>query len=110
MQTLDEQIAQSLQESLATGELRAAPSWGKPLNFGDGWDETPVELRLPFRILKEAGNVPHDVMQLHEVAGLRRELADCSDPERARIIQKRIADLQQMVALRLERLRLTGSL
>lgn len=110
MGTLDEEIARSLQESLASGELRAAPSWGKPLDFGDGWDETPVELRLPFRILKEAGYVPHEVLQLHECARLREAIAACGDAAEAQALRRRLADLQQLVALRLERLRSTGSL
>ena len=110
MPSLDEQIAQSLSESLANGELKAAPSWGKPLDFGDGYDETPAELRMPFKILKEAGYVPHEVLQLHEVAHLRNELAACDDADRAETLRQRIADLQQLIALRLERLRVTGSL
>lgn len=110
MPTLDEQIAQSLQDSLSSGELRSAPSWGKPLDFGDGYDETPVELRLPFKILKDAGYVPHEVLQLREVAALREERGACTDPARALAIERRIADLQQLVALRLERLRVTGTL
>ena len=110
MPTLDEQIAQSLQESLVNGELRSAPSWGKPLDFGDGWDDTPIELRLPFRILREAGYVPHEVLQLHEVAALKADLRECADAVRSVVLRRRIADLQQLIALRLERLRVTGAL
>jgi Domain of unknown function (DUF1992) len=111
MPTLDEQIAQSLQESLASGELLSAASWGKPLDFGDGWDETPLELRIPFKIMKDAGYVPHEVLQLREVARLKHELdAGTVDAQRADTLRRRIADLQQLVALRLERLRVTGSL
>ena len=36
MPTIDEHIAQSLRESLANGELKSAPSWGKPLDLADG--------------------------------------------------------------------------
>ena len=110
MATLDEQIARDLEEALRSGELRAAPSWGKPLAFEDGWDETPVELRLPFRILKEAGYVPHEVVQLHEIARLRAALADCRDESERRALGRRLSELQQEVALRLERLRVTSSL
>lgn len=110
MPTIDEEIAQSLQRSLASGELQSAPSWGKPLDFGDGWDETPPELRLPFRILKEAGYVPHEVLQLHECARLREAIAVCPDEAQAEPMRRRLADLQQLVALRLERLRVTGQL
>lgn len=111
MPTLDELIAQDLAASLATGELQASPNWGKPLPHDDGWDETPLELRLPFKLLKDAGYVPHEVMQLRELAQLKDELAACpEDDARRAALQRRIADLQQLVALRLERLRITGSL
>lgn len=111
MPTLDEQIAQGLQDSLASGELAAAPSWGKPLALDDGWDETPLELRLPFKLLKDAGYVPHEVVQLREIAQLKEALQRCAgDEARAAPLRRRIADLQQLVALRLERLRVTGTL
>ena len=57
MATLDEEIAQRLSEWESSGELRSAPSFGKPLAVADGYDETPVELRLAFKVLKDAGLV-----------------------------------------------------
>jgi len=54
--TLDEQIADQLRDSERSGELRSAPSWGKPLP------------------------------------------------------RQRINELQQVIALRLEKLRISGSL
>jgi len=111
MPTLDEEIARSLQDALISGELKAAPSWGKPLAFDDGFDDTPAELRMAFKILKDAGHVPHEVALLHEVARLRDELAGCAgDEARAAPLRRRVAELQQRVALRLERLRVHGSL
>ena len=46
LKLLDDHIGQSLRDSEQTGELQAAPSYGKPLAFGDGYDETPAELRM----------------------------------------------------------------
>jgi hypothetical protein len=40
MRSLDEEIAAYLQEAAAAGELRQAPSYGKPMDENDGWDET----------------------------------------------------------------------
>jgi hypothetical protein len=108
--TLDEHIAQRLAESATSGELQAAPSWGKPLDFGDGYEQTPVELRMGFKILKDAGVVPHEVMMLREVAELKQQLATEGDAARAAGLRQRIADLQQAVALRLEKLAATRSL
>jgi len=112
MATLDEQIAQGLRAALSSGELRSAPSWGRPLALDDGFDETPLELRLPFKILKDAGYVPHEVALMREIAALREQLAalhDTSSPA-AQALLRRLAGQQQLLALRLERLRLGGSL
>ena len=51
--TIDEQIAQSLRESQASGELQSAKSWGKPLDLNDGYAQTPEELRMAFKALKD---------------------------------------------------------
>ena len=59
MPTIDEHIAQRLHESQR--ELELAPSYGKPLTFNDGYMETPVELRLAYKALKDAGYVPAEV-------------------------------------------------
>ena len=64
--------ARRLRDSRASGELRAAPSYGKPLAFGDGYDETPAELRMAMKILKDAGVVPHEVELMREAARCRR--------------------------------------
>ena len=55
MRSLDEEIARHLREASAAGELQQAPSYGKPLAADTGWDETPEALRMPFKILKDAG-------------------------------------------------------
>ncbi len=104
MKTLDEQIAEQLADSLRSGELRNAPSWGQPLDFGDGYDETPPELRMGFKILKDAGVVPHEVEMLKEAAALRQQLEAAAGPAEAQALRQRIAELQQAVALRLEKL------
>ena len=110
MPTLDDHIAQSLRNSERSGELRSAPSYGKPLAPTEGWDETPAEFRLPFKILKDAGIVPPEVEAMREVAALKRELQACTDPGAQQALRQRISDKQQALALRLEGLRATGRL
>lgn len=108
MGTLDDHIAQSLRESERNGELRSAPSFGKPLAPADGFDETPDELRMPFKILKDAGVVPPEVELMKQLAALKKVLADTHDLVTRRALQQRISELHQTVALRLERLRVSG--
>ena len=61
MPTIDEQIAQSLRDAQRSGELQSAASWGKPLDFADGYAQTPEELRMAFKALKDAGFLPPEV-------------------------------------------------
>ncbi len=69
---LEDHIGQALAASEASGELRRAPSFGRPLGFGDGYDETPAELRMPMKILKDAGVAPPEIEMFHERARLKR--------------------------------------
>ena len=110
MPTLDEQIAQALRDSQRSGELESAPSYGRPLDLEDGYAQTPPELRMAFKMLKEAGFVPPEVEAMNELAALRRQAEGCTDPAEAERLRRRISDLQQHVALRLEKLRASGSL
>ncbi len=109
LRLLDDHIGQSLRESEKTGELMAAPSYGKALQFNDGYDETPDELRMPMKMLKDAGIVPPEVEAMRELADVRQAAREAGDPAEARRLEQRASELQQAIALRLERLR-SGSL
>ena len=104
-QLREDHIGQALADSEATGELRSAPSFGKPLNFGDGYDETPDELKMPMKILKDAGFVPPEVEAMQRLAALREDAANAATPAEAQRLQREASELQQAIELRLERLR-----
>lgn len=110
---IDDVIADALEQAQASGELASAKSWGKPLDLGDGYDDTPTELRLPMKILKDAGVQPYEVALMHQIAELRAkvDVAEAwADEAERKAAQQRLAELQQDLALRLERLRATGAL
>ena len=109
LRLLEDHIGASLRESMASGELRTAPSYGKPLSFGDGYDETPAELRMGMKVLKDAGVLPPEVEVMREIAALQAELAGTSDAATARALRQRLSEKQQALALRLEKLRSSGS-
>jgi hypothetical protein len=106
----EDHIGQALRDSERSGELRAAPSYGKPLDLGDGYDETPAELRMAMKVLKDAGVVPHEVTLMREAAALQAEIDACADAAALPALRQRLAELRQDIALRLERLRANPSL
>jgi hypothetical protein len=106
---LDDHIGEHLRASEASGELRAAPSFGKPLRHNDGYDETPAEWRMAMKILHDAGVAPPEVQLLHDLAALRRDAAVATDPEQARRLACRASELGQAIRLRLERYRTAGA-
>ena len=79
LRLLEDHIGRSLSESEKTGELRAAPSYGKPLNLGDGYEETPAELRMGYKILKDAGVLPPEVELMRKIQALRDSLVGAAD-------------------------------
>jgi hypothetical protein len=109
LKLLEDDIGRKLAESAASGELQHARSWGKPLDLGDGYDETPVELRMGMKILKDAGVVPAEVELMREIEALRRSLEGAGDDEAARAGRQRLSEMQQQLALRLEKLRSSGA-
>ena len=110
MPTLDEQIAQALKEAEASGELRAARGYGKPLPEIAGWEETPEALRMPFKILRDAGIAPPEVELFHERARLRAAIEASADAAERERLGKELGILEAKIALRLEALRLNAKL
>jgi DNA-binding transcriptional ArsR family regulator len=110
LRALDDHIGQHLRDSAANGELARATSYGKPLDLGDAYERTPTELRMAMKILKDAGVVPPEVEMMQAAAALEARLAACDDEAQRRVLQRQLSEQRQAIALRLERLRLSGSL
>ena len=110
MPTQDEEIARHLREALASGELASTEGFGKPLPEAAGWDATPEPLRMPFKILKNAGVVPAEVALFHARAALAASIRECSDAAEQKALRQRLSELEQKIALRLEAMRVDGSL
>ena len=110
MPTQDEEIARHLREAAISGELSRVPGYGKPLPQDEGWNATPEALRMPFKILKNAGFVPPEVDLFHERARLVAALAACTESAEQMALQGALSMLEQKLALRLEALRHSGNL
>ncbi len=110
MPTQDDEIARYLREAAESGELARIDGYGKPLPEDAGWQATPDELRMPFKILKNAGFAPPEVALFHERARLVEAIEACSDESERSALRRRLSELEQRLALRLEKLRGSGTL
>lgn len=104
LKVVEDHIGRSLTEAEKSGELRRAKDWGKPLDLGDGYDETPPELRMGYKVLKDAGVVPPEVELMRQLAELKARLeAMDAGSDAAAALRKEIVEMQLRISLRLER-------
>ena len=108
LKLVEDHIGRSLAQSEDSGELRLAKSFGKPLDFGDGYDETPDELRMGYKILKDAGYLPPEVELMREIEALAKEVDAAQDAATQTENRRRLADLRQKLAMQMERLKPSG--
>lgn len=102
---VDDEIARQIAEAEQRGDLRGAEGYGQPLARDDGWEQTPDEVRMPFKMLKSAGIVPHEVELIRERAALRQRLAAATTDDETRAAQQALAQVELTLALRMESLR-----
>ncbi len=71
---------QRIREAMERGEFDQLPGAGRPLALDD--DATvPAELRMAYKILKNAGCVPPEVELTNEIASLRRLVLEMDEGE-----------------------------
>jgi hypothetical protein len=106
----DEAIADHLARAYESGELQSAESFGKPLKDLPGYQETPEEFRMSFKILKNAAVTPPEIDLFHKRAALRRALELATDEAERKALQQSLSELEQLIALRLEAMRMSGKI
>jgi len=109
LQTQDEAIGQLIARAYESGEIQSAESFGKPMK-ADGFMETPGEFRMSFKILRNAGAAPPELGLFHKRAELREALARAVDEAERHCLQQQLIELEQLLALRLEGMRVSGRL
>jgi hypothetical protein len=104
MAGVDEIIKAWVERVEATGELRNDPKFGKPFDFGDGWESAPAEWRMAFKILANAGYTPPGFEAFGRLAELREKLATSSlTDDEANVLRAEMAALEHQIALMKER-------
>ena len=85
---LDALVEARIEHAIERGELTDLPGQGRPLLLDDDACVAP-ELRLAFRILKNAGYVPDEVALRREIADISTLVDSTEGAERARAITRR---------------------
>jgi Domain of unknown function (DUF1992) len=107
---IEDEIARKLAEAEQTGELKSAPSYGKPLAQNVGWDDTPDEFKMAFKMLKDSGFIPPEIAAFRERAELRKRMNECRDDAEREQHAQALSQLEQKISLRLEAIRVHGNL
>ena len=95
---------QKIAEAMENGEFDDLPGKGKPLDLDDLRD-VPPELRLEYKILKNAGLVPEEMTVKTEIAALEELLEKCRDQDEKAVLRRKIAERTIHYNLMLEKKR-----
>lgn len=88
MEMLDTLVEQRILEAIERGEFDDLPGAGAPLALDDD-GMVPESLRVAYRILKNAGYVPPEVIALRELRELERAVNATETPEdRGRLLAR----------------------
>jgi hypothetical protein len=107
MHAFDIIAEQRIAEAIANGELDDLPGAGRALDLDDD-RMVPPEVRMAYRILRNAGLVPPEIEARKEAATLRARVASAVDEDERRRALARLAVLEMRLEARGTRLRDTG--
>lgn len=97
MGALEDLAEQRIRSAIADGAFERLPGRGRPLARDDA-ALVPEEMRLAYRVLKNAGYVPEELALRREIAGVHALLAEALDGAERRIANKRLALLRTRLA------------
>lgn len=79
-----------ISEAMARGELDNLAGAGKPLAMDEDLSGVPAELRMAYKILKNAGFVPPEVELRKEIVSLREMLGQLEDDDQRRSLRRQL--------------------
>ena len=91
-----------IQDAMERGDFDALPGRGRPLKFED-MSGVPPDMRMGYKILRNAGVAPPEVELRREVYGLDRQIAETRDPDALAELRRRRRDSDVSLAIMLER-------
>ncbi|WP_434148250.1 DUF1992 domain-containing protein [Methylocaldum gracile subsp. desertum] len=76
---LDRIAEEKIREAIARGDLNDLPGAGKPVPDEEELALVPADLRMAYRVLKNAGYVPEEVRLRREIEDVGRLIELCDD-------------------------------
>jgi hypothetical protein len=92
-------VEERIQEALRRGDFDDLPGAGRPLDLDDA-PLVPPELRVAYRILKNAGFVPPELLERREIAELEALVAGLADVEARKRALAKLAVLRTRLGAR----------
>lgn len=86
---IDAIAEQRIREAAQRGDFDDLPGAGKPLDLGDDL-LVPEELRMAYRVLKNAGFVPPEVQTLNEIGALERLIQSLDEGEQRSMATRKL--------------------
>ncbi|MGG3279587.1 DnaJ family domain-containing protein [Paenibacillus solani] len=99
---------QKIEEAIRNGELDDLPLAGKKLSIDD-LSHIPEDMRMSYRIMKNAGYVPEEVTLRKECVQLHDLLSAASNVGKHEEIRRKLSEKQLRLQMLLEQRGLSGS-
>lgn len=97
MSRFDDLVEQRIRNAMAAGVFDDLPGRGRPLALDDD-ALVPEDMRIAYRVLKNAGYLPEELQLRNEIAGIHRLLDEVLDSDERRRANKRLALLRTRLA------------
>ena len=97
MNYLDSIVEQRLAEAAHKGEFSDLPGLGEPLQLDDS-SLIPEELRMAYRILRNSGFVPPEVVALRDIGDLERHINELPRGDRRNLAIRKLQLLRTRLA------------
>jgi hypothetical protein len=79
---------EQIRKAYENGEFENLPDFGKPMQVED-LSGVPEELRMAYKLLKNAGFSPEEFHTKHELLTIEGLIRNCEDPEEKEQLQKK---------------------
>lgn len=101
MSWIERMAEQKITEAMERGELDHLPGMGKPLEVED-LSHVPEDLRASYKILKNAGVLPEELLVQQDTINLQQLIKACTSDTKRAVLQKKLTEQQLRVRLLLE--------